>query len=242
MFKMNSPYFSLSPLISVLPLGITKKILVPFLLCFSIMYLYKGKRSPWAFCSSGWTALYEMLQSLHHLCSASVDWYVHISLVLRSSDLDPVFQVRPHQGWAEEKGHCPWLAGIISPDASQDTDSHLCNNGTLLSHIQLRVNQNRQVLLHKAVLQLDRFQHILVPGFVPPQVHDLAFVCLADDLAQECRTVPVTTAYEIQLKLKEGRKLVFFSCFHHHTHWWSVFDRDGSCKLPYVLTSEHFLR
>jgi len=54
----------------------------------------------------------EMLQSLNHVCGPLQDslWYVPVSLVLRSPDLDTVLQLWPHQCWVQGKDHLPWPA------------------------------------------------------------------------------------------------------------------------------------
>ena len=46
----------------------------------------------------------EVLQHLHHLCGPLLDSLqsVHVSVVLRSPELDTALQVWPHQRWGEE--------------------------------------------------------------------------------------------------------------------------------------------
>lgn len=85
----------------------------------------------------------------------------------------------------------------------------------MLAHMQFGVHRDPQVLFYKAIFQLNSLQHILVPEVVLPQVQDLEFVCLADDLARERRPVLVTTAYELQLKRKENRNVCFLFSMRH---------------------------
>jgi len=65
----------------------------------------------------------EVFHPLHHLCGLSLDilQQVHASPVLRTSQLDAVLQVRPHQHRVEGQDHLPHPAGHASFDAAQDT-------------------------------------------------------------------------------------------------------------------------
>jgi len=74
----------------------------------------------------------------------------HISLVPGSSTQDTALKVCLHQCWTEGEDHLPRPAGNASLRAAQDTVSHLCYNGKLLSHVQPGVPQ---VLFCKATFQ-----------------------------------------------------------------------------------------
>lgn len=50
--------------------------------------------------------------------------YVHVCPVLGSPDLDTVLQVWLHQGWVEEKGNLPQLAGNSPLNPVQDKINH----------------------------------------------------------------------------------------------------------------------
>ena len=69
-----------------------------------------------------------MHQSFNHLGYASLQ-YVCVSPVLRSLQVDIIFQVWPHQCWVEGKDHLPWPTGSILSSAALDTTSILCPQG-----------------------------------------------------------------------------------------------------------------
>lgn len=50
------------------------------------------------------------------------------------------------------------------------------SKGMLLTHVQLTVYQDPQVLFYQAAIQLGGSQHVPVPGSVPPQVRDFALL------------------------------------------------------------------
>lgn len=130
----------------------------------------------------------EMIQSLNHLHGALLDnfQHLHVCLVLKSSELDTAVQVWPHQCWIEGKDHLPRPVGNTLPNEAQDTVSLLCINDTLLTHVQLGAHQGLQVVFCKTAFQLGGHQQMLVPGVVPPQEQDFAFLLV------ECHEVPVS--------------------------------------------------
>lgn len=71
--------------------------------------------------------MYEILHYFHHLHGLFLDplKYVPASLALGSPELDRVLWVWPHQSWAEEKDHLPWVAGSTSPNAAHKAMSLL---------------------------------------------------------------------------------------------------------------------
>lgn len=94
-----------------------------------------------------------------------------VSLVLTSPLLDSAHQFCLTT--FEQRGRITFLdlLGDTLPKAAQDTISHLCHKGTLLSHAQLGVHQDG---FCKAVFQLVGPQHILVHGVVPHHVQEFA--------------------------------------------------------------------
>jgi len=98
-FIGNLLCFRLGPLPLVLALGTTEKSLALSSFHAPFRYLYTLRRSPLSLPFSRLNSpssqpflIGEMLQSLHHLCGPSLDslQYVHVSLVLRSPELDTV--------------------------------------------------------------------------------------------------------------------------------------------------------
>lgn len=69
---------------------------------------------------------------------------------------------------------------------AQGTISLLCINDTLLTHVQLGTHKTLQVVFCKTAFQLGGHQQILVPGVVPAQKQDFAFLLV------ECHEVPVS--------------------------------------------------
>lgn len=65
-----------------------------------------------------------------------------MSLLLRSTGPDAVFQVLPHQCWAEGQHHLLCLAASTPPDAVQDTICLLCCRGMFLAHGQCGVPED----------------------------------------------------------------------------------------------------
>ena len=130
-----------------------------------------------------------MLQSLHHLCGPSLDslQYVHLSPVLGTPALDPALQLWPHQCGVEGKDHLPRPAGNTPPDADQDPIDLLCSKGTMLSHLQLGVHQDPQVLSCQAAFQLGGPQHIFLHRVVLAEVQDFALLLV------EPHEVPVSS-------------------------------------------------
>lgn len=91
--------------------------------------------------------------------------HLHAFLVLGSLEQVPALQC-----YIEGKDHVPRPAGNTPPNTAQDTAGHLCSQGTLLPHIQLRVHQN---LSNFSAEQFPRWaapKHVPVPVTVPPQV------------------------------------------------------------------------
>ncbi|KAK4828130.1 hypothetical protein QYF61_023928 [Mycteria americana] len=96
-----------------------------------------------------------VLQTLHQLRCPSLDTLQHLNvpLVVRSPELNTVFEVRPHQGRVQGHDHFPSPAGHTIFDTSRDAIGLLGHLGTLLAHIQLAVNQHSQVISHQAAFQ-----------------------------------------------------------------------------------------
>ena len=80
-----------------------------------------------------------MHQFLHHFSSPLLDslQYVCIPLVLGSLELEPVFQVRLHQGRVEEKDRIPWPVSNAFANSPQNTIALLGLKGLSLGHGQL---------------------------------------------------------------------------------------------------------
>jgi len=89
-----------------------------------------------------------------------------------------------------------------TPNAAQDTIS-FCSKGKLLTHVQLGIPLEPQVLFCQAVSQLCGPQYILLHGVVPPQVKD--FVLLHFELSQ-----PPSNASDFGSSLTAPTLLYFF--------------------------------
>lgn len=90
-------------------------------------------------------------KSLHQTHGFLLDslQYVHVSLVLRSPDEDPLFQVWPHLFWVERS--CPTDNTLL--DTAQDSISLLCCTNILLAYSQLCVNQDPKVVFCTTTFQ-----------------------------------------------------------------------------------------
>ncbi|CAN0300535.1 unnamed protein product [Bubo scandiacus] len=97
-----------------------------------------------------------------------------ISDGVRGSNLNTVFEVRPHQCQVQGDNHIPSPAGHTISDTSQDAIGLLGHLGTLLAHIQLAVDQHPQVLFHQAPFQPLFPKPVALHGVVMTQVQDLA--------------------------------------------------------------------
>ena len=56
--------------------------------------------------------MHEVLNDLHDPLQDLLQ-YVHVSFLLRSSDLDPALQTWPHQYWVKRKNHLPQPLAIV---------------------------------------------------------------------------------------------------------------------------------
>lgn len=111
-----------------------------------------------------------MLQSLNHFCGPSVVslQFIHISVTLGHSDLDPAFHVCLSR--EEEKDHHPSLLTTLLMQARR-----LLAFSSARVHcwlIQLGAIQDLQMLLSKAVLQP---RLIVVHGVILPLPQDFVF-------------------------------------------------------------------
>ena len=115
-----------------------------------------------------------MIQHSDKLCGPPLDTLqqLHISPALRASDLNEVFQMRPHKSRAEWDNHLPHPAGHLSPDAAQDTVGLLGCKCILLVHEQIFVHQNPQVLFVRATLN-EFAQTTLISGIALTQLQHL---------------------------------------------------------------------
>ncbi|KAK4825536.1 LOW QUALITY PROTEIN: hypothetical protein QYF61_000113 [Mycteria americana] len=87
--------------------------------------------------------------TLHQLRCRSLDTFQHLNilLVVRGPKLNTVFEVRPHQCRVQGDNHFPSPAGHTISDTSQDAIGLLGHLGTVLTHIQLAVKQQPQVVV-----------------------------------------------------------------------------------------------
>mgnify|MGYP001852875407 CR=1 FL=1 len=116
--QIKFPVFSLRTWTLALSVGTTEKNLAPSFLYPHFRYLYTLMRSSRESLlqaeQSHSLSLYfwrveEVLQPLNHFLGPMLDLLqsVHVSLVLRSPQLDTVLQVWPHQSWIERRYHSP---------------------------------------------------------------------------------------------------------------------------------------
>lgn len=135
--------------------------------------------SHWAFSSPGWAApasspslqRREPLMAFVALC-----WAYSCVLMLFSpwgaQHMGAVLQM--HLSSAEWKSHISQpFCNILPPTTS--VGLFFCHKNTLLTHVQLVDCQDAQIPLCQAAFQLGRPQIVLMWGFIPPQVQDLAF-------------------------------------------------------------------
>lgn len=94
------------------------------------------------------------------------------------SDVETVFQVRPHQYQREEKNHLPHPAGNTLPSAVQETDSFLSAEGTLLAHVNFTSTRTYSEEL--------LYQPVLMPGVTLPHMQVFALLIV------ELHSVPVS--------------------------------------------------
>ncbi|GAB0206720.1 mitochondrial enolase superfamily member 1 [Grus japonensis] len=98
-----------------------------------------------------------------------------VSPVLGPPELDAVLQVGSLKSGVEGQDHLPRPAGHSSVfDAAQDTVGFLGCKHTLLTHVELLINQYPQVLLLRAAFNPFSTQPIVVLGNAPTHVQDLA--------------------------------------------------------------------
>lgn len=103
--------------------------------------------------------------SYHFNIFVAFHWPLSVSLL--SPHLDTVLQVQPHQCCMMGNNHLSWQVGNIVPNIA-NTISLLCCQGTLLTHFQLCVHQDSQVLFCTGPFQLGGTQHVLAPEDVLP--------------------------------------------------------------------------
>ncbi|KAK4807213.1 hypothetical protein QYF61_024333 [Mycteria americana] len=116
-----------------------------------------------------------LLQTLHQLrCPLDMLQHLSVSLVVRGSKLNTVFEVQPHQCRVQGHDHFPSPAGHTIFDTSQDAIGFLGHLGTLLAHIQVAVNQHPQVLFCQAAFQPLFPKPVALHGVVVAQVQGLA--------------------------------------------------------------------
>ncbi|GAB0193852.1 mitochondrial enolase superfamily member 1 [Grus japonensis] len=83
-------------------------------------------------------------------------------------------------------------------------DCRLCHRDTLLAHVQLAIHQDPQILCSKVAFQLVSHHHVLMPGVVPPQVQDFAFVLV------ELHEVPVGSFLQPLEVALDGSMILWF--------------------------------
>jgi len=117
-----------------------------------------------------------VLHPSDHLCGPALDQLqqVHVLLVLGAPEPDAGFQVKSHQSEAEGQNHLPRPAAYASLDAAQDTVGLLRCECTLLAHVKPFLHQYPQVLLGRAALNAFIPEPVLMMGFAPTQMQDLA--------------------------------------------------------------------
>lgn len=224
---MNLPFSLLGPLPSVLSLGIIEKKVWFHALCIFSSGIFASEldilelsilwvNSPICLSISSYERCSAPFVEVH--CTSML-----MSLFLRRWQLDPSLQVWPQQDLAEKKVHLPqaagWISGCMPSDASQNT---VFATGKHWWHIfefpSIRNSTAFTKLLSKSCffflsgwLPLQ----MLVLGFAPPQLQDLAFVYLVDDLTKEHRPVVLTTAYKLRLKWTKKNSFFFFKFSAH---------------------------
>lgn len=79
--------------------------------------------------------------------SLDVIQHLHIVPIASGPELNTVLKMWPQQCQVQADDRLPVSAGHNAASTSQDAISFLGHLGTLLTHIQLTVNQHSQVLL-----------------------------------------------------------------------------------------------
>ncbi|KAJ7413989.1 hypothetical protein WISP_87148 [Willisornis vidua] len=127
-------------------------------------------------CDSLYFTQGEVLQPSIHLHGPPLDslQQVHIFLVLSTPELYAAFQVGSHESGVQRENHFPQPAGYTSFDAAQNTIGFLGCKHTLLSHVQVFICQNLQVLLLSAALNPFSALTIFIRGITQTQVQYLA--------------------------------------------------------------------
>ena len=178
MFRWNHLCFSLCPLLLVVSLGTTENILIWWSCHPPFGHLYTFMRSTLSLLFSRLNNPSSLSLSSQKRCSSPliILWpftglqNVYASLMLKSSELDTVLQMWPHQSWVKWKDHHSWPAGNTLPNGAQGTISLLYSKGRLLAHVQFCVHQDHWVLFCKAAFQLRGPECILVHEVIPFQV------------------------------------------------------------------------
>ncbi|KAK4829762.1 hypothetical protein QYF61_006486 [Mycteria americana] len=140
----------------------------------------------------------EVLQPSDHFHGPPLDslQQVHVLLMLGAPELDTVLQVGWHKSRVEGENHHPRPAGHASFDAAQDTVDFLGCKRTLLSHVELLIDQHPQVLLLRAALNPFSTQPVFVLGIAPTHVQDLALGLFE---LHEVHTVPPLKPVKVPL-------------------------------------------
>jgi len=185
MFRENLLCSSLCPLPLLLSLGTTEKSLSSFSLHFPFRYFYVLITFPLIFLFpkrnnvSLWDRYSTSLMIFITLC-----WT--LSSMSMSSELDTVLQMWHHQSWLEGKGHLSWPAGDTLSDTAKNTISLLSSKSTLLTHGQLCVYEGTPEPFISSYFPAGVPQHVLVPGDVPPQRQDSAFLLAGKQYERLC--------------------------------------------------------
>lgn len=118
----------------------------------------------------------EMVQSLHQLCSSSLNCLqlVSISFVLRSLELDTIFQMWPHQRWAEGRYYFSPCTDNALPHTSWELpllQRHFTGSWSIQCPSTLLV------FFYQAAFLLCVSWHILFHGLLFPRYVTLHFPC-----------------------------------------------------------------
>lgn len=118
--------------------------------------------------SSSWW----IIQSLKYLGDSTLYslQYAHIFFVFRNPELIKRLKVQAHIPWLEGNKYFPQLAVGTHSQATKNVVGLLCQQGTLMAHVQLHAHEDHQGLFCKAVFQPVSSQPVLVHGFIATQV------------------------------------------------------------------------
>lgn len=115
-------------------------------------------------------------RALDGLCGPLLGLFLcsHVVLALGSPACGDSAPDASQQCWVEWKSHISQPFCNILPTTTS-VGLFFCHKSTLLTHVQLVDYQDAQISLCQAAFQLGRPQLVLMWGFIPPQVQDLAF-------------------------------------------------------------------